>query len=149
MSSSDVYYLLFSDNLDFGTALPAGVATFEGHLANVDGSGRNTFYNSIHQIMECVLSLEQTHIKHFDQIQYGSKDMPIGDDNYLLLNSRMRDYTAVWAGGGGARIASEAYSLVADLEKALAGTTAPPLPPKPATAVAVLHYPQASSSSDE
>jgi len=137
----------WKESLGCGEPLPQNIATYDGHLANVDASGHDAFYSSIVRILECVEALELKHIKHFEQIQYGSKDMPISDDNYLLLGSRMRDYAAVWAASENSRGTSDVLSLTAQLEKALIGPIAPPLPPKPAT-VAVLHQPRNLSASD-
>lgn len=116
---------------------PSNVANFEGHLANVDAAGRDAFYESLVGTLDCIVALEKKHInhmKHFEQMQYGSKDMPIGDDNYLLLGSRMRDYAIVHAAGE-----CKSFETAVDLENVFVNTGAPPLPPKLSTTVAVLH----------
>lgn len=46
-------------------------------------------------LLRITFGLETAHSaaieSYFRETKYGSKDLPIGDDNYLLLKSRMRD----------------------------------------------------------
>lgn len=47
--------------------------------------------NTVHNIMKCVVTLEQEHKQHVKQMYqkdvYGSEFAPIGEDNYLLLSA--------------------------------------------------------------
>ncbi len=65
------------------------------------GSGSEActrLHSSLSAVLRCTFTLEQAHreaaLRYLRQIRYGSKDNPIGDENYLLLKSRMKDYLA-------------------------------------------------------
>ncbi|KHJ47441.1 PH domain protein [Trichuris suis] len=62
---------------------------------------RQVTLQSLQSILCCTYTLEEKHslalANHFKQVKYGSKDLPIGDDNYLLLRSRLRKYAAAAA----------------------------------------------------
>ncbi|CDW55477.1 ras gtpase activating protein gap; gtpase activat or protein for ras gtpase [Trichuris trichiura] len=62
---------------------------------------RQVTLQSLQSILCCTYTLEEKHslalVNHFKQVKYGSKDLPIGDDNYLLLRSRLRKYAAAAA----------------------------------------------------
>ncbi|VDO82413.1 unnamed protein product [Soboliphyme baturini] len=78
---------------------PSSLTGRESPMLNFfsDAASRQTFYQTLQSILCCTYSLEQNHrealTQHFKSTQYGSKDMPIGDDNYLLLRSRIRDFS--------------------------------------------------------
>ncbi|KRY72517.1 Ras GTPase-activating protein 3 [Trichinella pseudospiralis] len=67
-----------------------------------DEISSQVLHDSIQAVLACTYTLEQGHraalVKYLRQMKYGSKDLPIGDDNYLLLRSRIREYASIsWA----------------------------------------------------
>uniref|UniRef100_A0A914WMZ1 PH domain-containing protein n=1 Tax=Plectus sambesii TaxID=2011161 RepID=A0A914WMZ1_9BILA len=63
---------------------------------------RERFSKSLQSVLLGTMVLEKAHrdavFRYLKQMRYGSIDNPIGDDNYLLLKSRMKDLTPDGAG---------------------------------------------------
>jgi hypothetical protein len=99
---------LFADALDGSTAIPEGEAPLPSVLtvttdddlpetSTAQSAVRERFAKSLQTVLLGTMVLEKAHrdavFRYMKQIHYGSIDNPIGDDNYLLLKSRMKDLT--------------------------------------------------------
>ena len=99
---------LLADALDGSAAIPEGEAPLPAILAvatdddapetsTAQSAVRERFAKSLQTVLLGTMVLEKAHrdavFRYMKQMRYGSIDNPIGDDNYLLLKSRMKDLT--------------------------------------------------------
>lgn len=97
-----------ADALDGSSAIPDGEAPLPPVVCDspeddapesstAQSAIRERFSKSLQTVLLGTMVLEKAHrdavFRYMKQMRYGSIDNPIGDDNYLLLKSRMKDLT--------------------------------------------------------